>query len=446
MPTPHIRFDRPAGPNFMRTLGLVADPWQADVLDGNHRRLLLNCSRQAGKSTAVALLALLEASFVSGALVLLLSRSLRQSAELFSRVVEFHKRMGSPFLVKRTAHELRLKHERRILSLPCSEPTIRGFSDVHMIVIDEAARVPDELYYAVRPMTAVNPDGRIVLLSTPCGKRGFFYDAWAHGGPDWTRIEVPASQISRITPAHLEDERRAMGEAWFRQEYFCSFESREGVVYPDFAKRVTLSPSHLVTPPQGRRVGGLDFGFHNPFAAVWGVLDHDDILWLTGEHYEARRPLSHHIRRIPKDVDWYADPSGANEIAELRCAGFTVNKGVNALALGIAAVSARLENGTLRILDGACPHLLAEAELYCYSTDAARCRAEIPEDDNNHALGALRYLIAKLDARKLGRKPKSAPTPPQPEQTEKPKGKKWLSVKNEALWSQIWSVERQLLA
>jgi hypothetical protein len=68
-------------------------------------------------------------------------------------------------------------------------------------------------------------------------------------------------------------------------------------------------------------------------------------------------------------------PTG-REIAELRCAGFTVNKGVNALALGIAAVSCRLENGTLRILPGACPRLLAEAELDCYSTDPGRRRAD----------------------------------------------------------------------
>jgi hypothetical protein len=74
----------------------------------------------------------------------------------------------------------------------------------------------------------------------------------------------------------------------------------------------------------------------------------------------------------------------------------------------------------------------AESELYCYSTDPGRRRAEIPEDDNNHALGALRYLIAKLDARKLGRKPKPPSTPPQPESTEKPKEKKWLSLKNVA--------------
>jgi hypothetical protein len=85
--------------------------------------------------------------------------------------------------------------------------------------------------------------------------------------------------------------------------------------------------------------------------------------------------------------------------------------------------------------------VLAEAELYCYSTDPGRRRAEIPEDDNNHALGALRYLIAKLDARKLGRKPK-VESAPQPESKERPKEKKWLSLKNEALWSQVWSVDR----
>jgi len=88
-----------------------------------------------------------------------------------------------------------------------------------------------------------------------------------------------------------------------------------------------------------------------------------------------------------------------------------------------------------------CPHLLAEAELYCYSTEAGRGGGKVPEDDNNHALGALRYLIAKLDARKLGRNPKLPSMPPQPESAEKPKEKKWLSLKNEALWAQMWTVD-----
>ena len=93
-------------------------------------------------------------------------------------------------------------------------------------------------------------------------------------------------------------------------------------------------------PEGGRKVGGIDFGFRNPFAAVWGTADRDGVLWLTGEHYARNKPLSHHAQFLPRDVTWYADPSGATERCELRCAGLTVREGDNALRPGIAAVSA----------------------------------------------------------------------------------------------------------
>ena len=84
-------------------------------------------------------------------------------------------------------------------------------------------------------------------------------------------------------------------------------------------------------------------------------------------------------------------------------AGFVARAGENALRTGIAAVSARLESGRLRVLEGACPNLLAEAELYRYSPDPEDRRAENPVDDHNHALGALRYLVSKLDQYRLAR-------------------------------------------
>jgi hypothetical protein len=67
----------------------------------------------------------------------------------------------------------------RIVGLPGTEATVRGFSAVSLLLIDEAARVEDELYKMLRPMLAVG-DGDLWLMSTPCGKRGFFYDVWAH--------------------------------------------------------------------------------------------------------------------------------------------------------------------------------------------------------------------------------------------------------------------------
>jgi len=418
----------------MRNLGLEPDPWQIDVLESDHPRLLLNCCRQAGKSTVVALLALVEALFVPGRQVLLLSRSHRQSTELFRTLLDFYLLLGSPLLERRTAHELHLSHFSRILCLPCKEETIRGYARVGLLIIDEAARVPDDLYRAVRPMLAVS-GGRLICLSTPYGQRGFFHDAWAHGGDDWARIEVPAARIARITPAFLAEERRALGESWFRQEYCCSFEAMEGLVYPDFARCVVPAVPAL----GGKQVGGIDFGFRNPFAAVWGTLDRDGVLWLTGEHYSRGKPLSHHATQLPQGVTWYCDPAGANERCELRCAGFVVREGVNAVRPGIAAVTARLEAGTLHVEAGRCPNLLAEAQLYRYD-EREGGKGEAPLNEHNHALDALRYLVTTLDARHLARPRRHSPSDTLAESSDasvvrQPVRDPWLDLSNDALWT-----------
>ena len=188
---------RPPAVHMMRKLGMEPDPWQVQVLDSSYDRLLLNCSRQAGKSTVVAMLSLMEALFFGRSLVLLLSRSQRQSAELFRIVADFYERLQSPYLKRKTIHELELTNGSRIVSLPCQPDTIRGYAGVHMLVIDEAARVPDDLYRSVRPMLAISR-GKLICLSTPYGKRGFFYEAWASGGdagllkkhPRKTRIDT----------------------------------------------------------------------------------------------------------------------------------------------------------------------------------------------------------------------------------------------------------------
>jgi hypothetical protein len=426
----------PTGADLMRKIRLEPDPWQIDVLESGHPRVLLNCCRQAGKSTAVAYLALAEALYNTRSLVLLLSRSQRQSAELF-RIVRQYAALLVPkeFLIRLTDYELEVVHGTRIVSLPCNADTIRGYSNVRLLVIDEAARVPDELYNSVRPMLTV-ARGRMVLLSTPYGKRGFFHKEWADGGPTWHRIEVPATQIARIAPESLEEERRALGESWFRQEYCCSFEALEGLVYPDVARHEVPGAA-----PTGILFGGIDFGFANPFAAVWGVLDRDGVLWLTGEHYERQRPLSYHAQHLPRKVRWYADPSGASDIDELNYAGFVVSRGVNDIRPGIAAVTARLETDRLKIIAGACPNLLREASLYRYSDDRTDRRSENPLDEHNHALDALRYMVSMIDRRQLARlKGKSGPVEAVVDEAEKAKQrqKKWLSVRNEALWTRIF--------
>jgi hypothetical protein len=192
-------------------------------LRSNAPRVLLNCSRQSGKSTTTAALALHRAMFWAGSLVLLLSPSLRQSSELFKKVTQFYHTTGDVVpAVSESALRMELVNRSRIVSLPGKETTIRGYSGVDLLVIDEAARVVDDLYYSVRPMLAVS-GGRLVTMSTPFGKRGWWFEEWENGGPTWERVEVPATDCPRITPEFLEEERQHLGEWWYRQEYCCEF-------------------------------------------------------------------------------------------------------------------------------------------------------------------------------------------------------------------------------
>jgi Terminase large subunit, T4likevirus-type, N-terminal len=205
-----------------RVAGLEPDPWQAELLRSDSPRILLNCSRQSGKSLAVALLATHTAIYQPGSLVLLLSPSLRQSAELFKKCLMIYRMCGRPVgALSESALSLTLDNHSRIVSLPGKDATIRGYSGVDLLAIDEAARVPGDLYLAVRPMLAVS-GGRLVALSTPFGNRGWWYEAWMSAEP-WQRFEVPATDCPRISPAFLAEEQRTLGSWWFEQEYLCRF-------------------------------------------------------------------------------------------------------------------------------------------------------------------------------------------------------------------------------
>jgi hypothetical protein len=194
------------------------------------RRTLLLCSRQAGKSSVAAAVALRTALLRPASPVLLLSPSLRQSGELFRKVLDLFGALGHPMgVTAESALRLELANGSRIVSLPGDEKNVRCFSGVALLIIDEAARVPDALYCAVRPMLAVS-QGRLVALSTPFGKRGWFHEEWQGSGA-WERIRITAEQCPRIPRAFLEEERRSLGERWFAQEYLCSFEEAVGAFF-----------------------------------------------------------------------------------------------------------------------------------------------------------------------------------------------------------------------
>jgi Terminase large subunit, T4likevirus-type, N-terminal len=240
------------GPDPVRlaeAAGVPPDPWQAEVLRSRARQILLLASRQSGKSTVSALLAADEALHRPPALALLLAPALRQSQELFRKVKDALVASGTTVpIIQESALTLEMANGSRIVSLPGTEQTVRGYSNVALLVVDEAARVDDDLYHAIRPMLSVS-GGRIVLLSTPAGKRGVFHREYTEGGPDWHRVRITAHQCPRISPAWLAAERGRIGERWFRQEYLCEFVDTEDQVfaYDDImgALRVDVAPLHV---------------------------------------------------------------------------------------------------------------------------------------------------------------------------------------------------------
>jgi Terminase large subunit, T4likevirus-type, N-terminal len=208
---------------WAESVGFVPDPWQRNVLRSGSKRIALNCARQSGKSTVAAAIGLHGALYMPGALSVMLSPTLRQSSELFRKSLGLYAASGRLYDAEsETKLSLELANGSRLISLPGSESSIRGYSKVFRLIVDEASRVPDELYAAVRPMLAVS-DGSILTLSTPFGTRGWWYETMNAGGEEWERYTMPASENPRISPLFLAEEKRVLGEFWYAQEYECRF-------------------------------------------------------------------------------------------------------------------------------------------------------------------------------------------------------------------------------
>jgi hypothetical protein len=157
------------------------------------------------------------------ALVLVASPTKRQSGEFVRKAKGMARKLGiAPRGDGDNEISLLFPNGSRIVGLPGKEGNVRGFSAVSLLLIDEAAYVSEGMYKALRPMLAVG-GGELWMLSTPNGRRGFFYEAWARGGKEWERVTAKATDCPRIPSDFLEMERSAIGARSFGQEYLCEF-------------------------------------------------------------------------------------------------------------------------------------------------------------------------------------------------------------------------------
>lgn len=229
------------GSSILRRAGMIPDPWQTSLLSSSSDRVLVLASRQVGKSQTCAALAL-RTALLEESLVLLLSPSLRQSAELFLKVLALYRDLGRPIPTVRPRDnlmKLELANGSRVVSLPGTEATIRGYSNAALLILDEAARIDDALYLSVRPFLAVS-GGKLVCVSSAYAKTGFFYEEYT-GENRWDRYKIKATECARIKPEFLEEERQAMGDLFFEREYGCVFSEATDAVFRDVDIQRALS-------------------------------------------------------------------------------------------------------------------------------------------------------------------------------------------------------------
>jgi hypothetical protein len=204
-------------------LGWTPDAKQAQVLSAGSRRVILNCSRQWGKSTVAAAKLVHVACMRPGSLSVIVSENMSQTAEVFQKIDRFFGEVGVAVKGERGQKFARvLPNRSRVIGLAAREEAVRGYT-ADFVFLDEAARVPDEVIDALLPVIALR-NGDWWMASTPMGRRGRFYEAWAHqSGPDVLKVSAPWTENARMAPGFVERMREERGDAFVQQEFECQF-------------------------------------------------------------------------------------------------------------------------------------------------------------------------------------------------------------------------------
>lgn len=242
----------------MRYAGIRPDPWQETVLRTQAKRVIILASRQAGKSSSIGGRALWTAETQARAEIVIGAPKQDQAAELLRKAMEVYNLAGhwdESQVDDEAIQRVTLTNGSRMSAVPGRAATVRSFSAVTLLVLDEAAYIPDDFYQAVFPMLAVS-QGSVALLSTPHGKSGAFYDIWQNAPawdprlPDeaqleaWLKIKVPWWDCPRIQPAFIDAERRRFGDAYVRREYCCEFMDADSAAFRE--EDIVALPSRAV--------------------------------------------------------------------------------------------------------------------------------------------------------------------------------------------------------
>lgn len=245
--------------------------------------------------------------------------------------------------------------------------------------------------------------GRLLFTTTPYNLDWLYREVYClakAGNPDYFVSQFRSTDNPHYPKEEFERAARTMDERTFALRYLGEFRQMAGLVWPGLSGwvcqlgEVTEALQTAQDAPESVRwVGGIDWGYNNPFVALSGFVDSDDVLWLYRERCRTETLLKDHVPSLDKRAIYYADPSGKQQIEEMIALNIVVQGAPNDVQMGIERVTERGKTGRLRI-SPACRNLISEAETYHYKEDTDK-----PVKEHDHCCDSLRYLVMGVDGK-----------------------------------------------
>ena len=282
-----------------------------------------------------------------------------------------------------------------------------------LIIFDEAALADgrDAFNVALRP-TLDKPGSKAIFISTPRGRNNwfaeFFYRGYEEDFSEWCAIRATYKDNPRMTEQDIEEARKGMSEAEFKQEYEADFNQFEGQVW-NFDHEKCVQNLEKTDTRTMDIFAGLDVGYRDPTAfCVIGYDWDEELYYVLDEYYDSEKTTERHAQEIQRlidkwDIDYiYIDSAAAQTRFDFaQQYDISTINAKKSLLDGIAKVAAVVDNNTLNV-DQNCIETLSSLDQYQWDPNPNLAKEKPKHNRASHMADALRYALYSFETVSTG--------------------------------------------
>jgi phage terminase large subunit-like protein len=298
-------------------------------------------SRQLGVTETVANYFLWKALRNPGYVAVVLSKGFADTSNIAKRIRVMANSLAPKGLELESDNltDMKIKGGGRILFRPSTANGVRGLESISDILFDESAFVEgiDQIYTSAIPATEmVGDNARLIFLSTPNGKSGFYWDRLALNNDEkdieqiceemkegliepvqhwidsngWCKFVIhwKAHPIYGQKPDYLESirKKKQLSETAIQQEYNLSFNESEVIVFSNEIVRLNAVGNYEKPIKQKRYYVGVDTSTVGDDYTVCIVISEDKGKYNVSHLYRKRKmSMEYNLEQIGEILSSY---------------------------------------------------------------------------------------------------------------------------------------------